>query len=70
LDWVRYARGEEVMLRYILRTSFRDGCNGCEGTKLFTIDGDATLVEDALQSGGRSEDSFERTELVGVEVIK
>lgn len=40
------------MLRYILKTTFRDGCNGCEGAKYFTIDGDTTLVEDALLSGG------------------
>ncbi len=57
------------MLRYILKTTFRDGCNRCDGEKHFTIDGDAALVEDALLSGGRSENAFERTELVGVEII-
>lgn len=57
------------MLRYILRTTFRDRFSGCEGSKLFTIDDDALQVENALLSGGRGEDCFERTELVGVEVI-
>ncbi len=57
------------MIRYILKTTFRDGSNGCEGKKLFSIDGDAALVEAALLSGGRSETAFERTELVGVEII-
>lgn len=57
------------MLRYIMRTTFRND-NGCEGSKLYTIDGDAGLVEEALLSGGMSEGGFERNELMGVEVIK
>jgi hypothetical protein len=57
------------MLRYILKVTFKDSCNGCEGTVYHTIDGDAERVEDALQSGGRSETGYEHTELVGVEII-
>ena len=57
------------MIRYILKTTFKDCCNGCEGSKFSTIDGDAQIVEDALLSGGRSESGYERTELIGVEII-
>lgn len=57
------------MLRYLMKHTFRDKYNNCEGTEYYTIDGDAKLVEERLISGGRDEASYERHELIGVEVI-
>lgn len=57
------------MLRYIMETTFCDSCNGCTGSYLWTIDGDAKQCEKALLSGGRGETGYEHTRLLGVEII-
>jgi len=57
------------MLRYLMKHTFRDKYNGCEGVDYYTIDGDSEQVERRLRSGGRDEESHERHELIGVEVL-
>jgi len=58
------------MLRFLMKHTFKDKYNGCEGVDYYTIDGDALdEVEARLTSGGRDEDSYDRHDLIGVEVI-
>jgi hypothetical protein len=52
-----------------MKHTFKHKYNGCEGVDYYTIDNDADAVERNLRSGGYDEDSFERHELIGVEVI-
>ncbi len=44
--------------------------SGCEREVYYTIDGDINGLEQALTSGGSSEDQYETHQLLGVEVIK
>jgi hypothetical protein len=60
---------EVNMLRYLMKHTFRDKYSGCEGVDFYTIDGDADQVEHSLKSGGRDEGSYERHELIGVEIL-
>ena len=57
------------MLRYLIKHTFRDKYSGCEGIDYYTVDGDSSKVERYLTSGGRDESSYDRYELIGVEVI-
>lgn len=58
------------MLRFILKTSFRNGLNGQEGESFETLDIDVPQLQAALSKGGFSEDSYEATQLVGVEMLR
>lgn len=57
------------MLRFILKTKFRDQHNGAEYEQLWTMDVHNEDLEAALKRGGFSESGYEYTELLGVEVI-
>ena len=57
------------MLRYLMKHTFKHKYNGLEGVDNYTIDGDSYAVEMNLRSGGYDEDSYDRHELIGVEVI-
>lgn len=57
------------MLRYLMKHTFRDKYNGCDGVDFYTIDGDVEQVEHRLRSGGRDEESHDRHELIGIEVL-
>ena len=55
-------------MRYILQENFKRTC-GDHGKGYFTVDGDANAVEQILRSGGFSEETYERFEVIGIEVI-
>lgn len=57
------------MLRFILKRKFSDRHSGCEGEDLMTMDLQINALEIVLRSGGFGMDEYERTELVGVEII-
>ncbi|QDP50383.1 MAG: hypothetical protein Tp178MES00d2C33159851_173 [Prokaryotic dsDNA virus sp.] len=57
------------MLRFILRTEVKDPYNGARTTEFRTIDFYAPELASALSAGGRTEDGYEFTELVGVEIL-
>lgn len=56
------------MIRLLLKTTFRDSHNGCEGTEYTTHDIEDADLEAMLTQGGRSEDAHLRTELIGAEI--
>lgn len=58
------------MLRFIIKSEWRDGYNGSTGEDLSTLDIDLPELEKILSSGGFSETSYQRCSLVGVEVRK
>lgn len=58
------------MLRFIIEHKFKHALNGCEGSCLLTIDHDIDYLETILRSGECSEDSFDRYDLLGVEMLK
>lgn len=58
------------MIRFILKKEFLLKHNGLKGECFFTIDNDLQAFEKAICSGGIDEDAFERTHLIGVEVIE
>jgi hypothetical protein len=57
------------MLRFIIRSKYKDRCNGVECERLTTIDGEVPQLESILRGGGFAEDGYELYELVGVEVL-
>ncbi|MBW0450885.1 hypothetical protein [Paraburkholderia phenoliruptrix] len=57
------------MIRFILKTKFRDGHNGQEGEYFKTLDLDVPELQEVLSAGGLSESSYDATQLVGVEII-
>lgn len=56
------------MLRFIIKSEWRDGYNGAAGEDLSTLDIDVPALEEILSRGGFSETSYQRCSLVGVEV--
>jgi hypothetical protein len=57
------------MLRFILKRKVK--CSSGGGYEsLYTLDFENTELEDRLTGGGMSEDSFDITELVGVEILE
>lgn len=58
------------MLRFIMKKTFHCEYNNMSGEEFYTIDNDIVTLENLLKSGGHSESSFERHELIGVEIIK
>ena len=56
------------MLRYIIRYKFKQ-INGCEGSRIYTIDGKPDEVEHDLKGGGFGEDTYDFHEVIGVEII-
>jgi hypothetical protein len=57
------------MLRFILRRETYSTVDELRTSDLFTVDAEVQALEDALCAGGRGEAGFDRTELVGVEVL-
>ena len=57
------------MLRFILKTKTKDSCNGLESEDYFTLDIKLLALENILRSGGMSNSGYEKTELVGVEIV-
>ncbi|MEX3933315.1 hypothetical protein AB4Y32_16180 [Paraburkholderia phymatum] len=58
------------MLRFIIKTKWREGHSGAEGEFFKTIDLDVPELQDALTLGGYSENSYEMAQLIGVETLK
>lgn len=60
------------MLRFIIKRTAFCGYNQMHSEEFYTIDADADTqaLELALTSGGYDENSFERHEMIGVEIIK
>ena len=57
------------MIRFIFKNSRRDCVSGWEGSQLFTIDIEVPEIERALTAGGYGESGYDRTELIGVEIL-
>ena len=58
------------MLRFILKQRVKNDISGVEFERLYTIDVDVPEVERALDSGGYGENGYDRTDLVGVEILR
>ena len=57
------------MIRAILKYKRKDQNSGAETEGIYTIDFDAPELEKELSSGGFSENGYDFTELIGVEVL-
>ena len=57
------------MIRFIIKKSFKFD-SGYEGQEFYTIDQDVVELERCLTRGGYSESTYERHELMGIEVIE
>ena len=57
------------MIRFIMRSAFKDGHSGCEGSSLVTLDVEVGELESLLRSGGMGLSGYQRIELVGVEIL-
>lgn len=58
------------MIRFIIKTKWRDGHSGAEGEYFKTLDLDVPALQDALTIGGYGESGYEMATLVGVETLK
>ena len=58
------------MLRFIIKTKWRDLHSGAEGEYFKTLDLDVPELQDALTIGGYGESGYEMAALVGVETLK
>ena len=58
------------MLRAILNRSTFDSNNGLSTTDTFTIDFDNQEIEEALCAGGSGPSGYDKTEFVGIEVLR
>jgi len=58
------------MIRFILQTSYRYEASGMEGQDFHTLDLAVPELEKQLTSGGFGETGYQRTELMGAEVIR
>lgn len=58
------------MLRFILKNSYKDSCNGAEVENFFTMDFEVPELEQQLRRGGFGENGYQFNQLVGVEVLK
>lgn len=58
------------MLRFIIKTKWRDQTSGAEGEDLRTLDIDVPELQDALTVGGYGEFGYDMASLVGVEVLQ
>jgi hypothetical protein len=58
------------MIRFIVKTKWKDGYNGSEGEHFKTLDIDVPALEEALSAGGFSEHSYDLPSLVGVELLR
>ena len=57
------------MIRFIIKKSFKFD-SGYKGQEFYTIDQDVVELERCLMRGGYSESTYERHELMGIEVIE
>lgn len=57
------------MLRFILVTNGYNPLENHSWSEHWTIDGDLQALERALTSGGHGNGGYERTSLVGVEIL-
>lgn len=57
------------MLRFIIKREIKDGYNGLVLSDFETLDLDVPSLESILTGGGFSENSYDRSSLVGVEVL-
>lgn len=57
------------MLRFIIKTRWRDQTSGAEGEDLRTLDIDVPALQDALTVGGYGEFGYDVASLVGVEIL-
>lgn len=58
------------MLRFIIKTKWRDGISGAEGEYFKTLDIDVPELQDALDIGGHGESGYDMAQLVGVEFLR
>jgi hypothetical protein len=58
------------MIRFIIKTKWRDGNSGAEGEYFKTLDVEVPELQDALTVGGYGENGYEMAVLVGVETLK
>lgn len=57
------------MLRFIIKTKWRDGISGAEGEYFKTLDIVVPKLQDELCKGGFGESGYDMVQLVGVEVL-
>lgn len=58
-----------MTLRFILKRNIKDQYNGCEHEHLQTLDLEVPELEEALSGGGRGENGYDITSLLGVEIL-
>lgn len=58
------------MIRFIIKTKWRDGHSGAEGEYFKTLDVDVPELQDALTIGGYGESGYEMAQLVGIETLR
>jgi hypothetical protein len=58
------------VIRFIIKTKWRDGHSGAEGECFKTLDLDVPALQDALTIGGYGECGYEMAQLIGVETLK
>ena len=57
------------MIRLIFKRTWKDNISGAGGESYETVDIDIPIIETKLNSGGWGESGFDRTGLIGVEIL-
>lgn len=58
------------MIRFILKRETRDKVSGYRGESFETLDVNVPELQERLSKGGRGENGFDYTTLVGAEVVQ
>jgi hypothetical protein len=58
------------VIRFIIKTKWRDSNSGAEGEYFKTLDVDVPELQDALSIGGYGGSGYEVAQLIGVETLK
>ena len=57
------------MVRLIFKRTWQDNISGSRSESFETVDMDIPVIEEILSAGGFGESGFDRTDLIGVEIL-
>ena len=57
------------MVRLIFKRTWQDNISGDRSESFETVDMDIPVIEEKLSAGGFGESGFDRTDLIGVEIL-
>lgn len=58
------------MIRLIFRRTWKDNISGASSETFETIDIDIPVIEEKLNAGGFGESGFDKTDFIGLEILR